>query len=435
MTLLNNKQTLKQLFSLQGDRTLWAIFFFLSAISLIEVYSAASSLISTRGVYSVMSAHFKYQLIGFICVWLFHNIPCRYFKSLTPAWLIIVLMLAYLLMFGEKVNDGARWINLFGLRFQPSEFAKGLLVLIVAFILSTYQTKKSTDRHAFKYIMIFASVTCLLILPENFSTAFILFSVIVAMMFFGRVPMKQLGKLFGVLALFGVVAYGTVKILPMDKITKAVPSLHRLDNFVSRIDRFTESKEDEFKNSKDSIIRNYHFDINKEPQVGHANIAIAKSNVLGCGPGNSKERDFLYQAYSDFIFAIIIEELGLVGGAGVILLYIILLFRASRIANRCERNFPAFLVLGLAILIVAQAAVNMSVAVGLIPVTGQPLPLISRGGSSIIATSIYFGMMLSVSRFAKKRQPATNTEKTETTPQTTTNIVNEQEFQSDSGIE
>ena len=171
--------------------------------------------------------------------------------------------------------------------------------------------------------------------------------------------------------------------------------------------------------------------------MGHAKIAIAKSNIIGCGPGNSKERDFLPQAYSDFIFAIIIEELGLVGGAAVVFLYIILLFRASRIANRCERNFPAFVVLGLAMLIVIQALVNMSVAVGLIPVTGQPLPLISRGGSSILVTSIYFGMMISVSRFAKQRQPAAEagnaTDHNTDLPEKQT-VVNNTEFQSDEGI-
>jgi hypothetical protein len=145
------------------------------------------------------------------------------------------------------------------------------------------------------------------------------------------------------------------------------------------------------------------FDIQKEPQVGHAHIAIAKSNIIGCGPGNSRERDFLPQAYSDFIFAIIIEELGLVGGAVIVLLYIIILFRASRIASRCERNFPAFLILGLAMLIVVQAAINMSVAVGLIPVTGQPLPLISKGGTSTIINCIFIGAMLSVSISAKKK--------------------------------
>ena len=207
-------------------------------------------------------------------------------------------------------------------------------------------------------------------------------------------------------------------VLTTDAIVEKVPILHRLNNFTARIDRFMGLNQGEASDSTKQL-KAKDFDIQKEPQVGHAHIAIAKSNIIGCGPGNSRERDFLPQAYSDFIFAIIIEELGLVGGAVVVLLYIILLFRASRIANRCERNFPAFVILGLAMLIVVQAAVNMSVAVGLIPVTGQPLPLVSRGGSSIMVTSIYFGMMISISHFAKKRDIAKSTpEDTEIPPET-----------------
>lgn len=437
MTLPSSKSSLKQLFALQGDRTLWAIFFILAAVSLIEVYSAASALALKNGILTTVFGHFKFLMIGFVLVWIFHNIPCRWFKLWAPGWILFTLLLAFLPLFGEKVNDGARWINLFGIKFQPSEFAKGSLIVIVAIILSTYQTKKGTDRHAFKYILIFTIITCFLIFIENFSTAFILFLTVVLMMVFGRVPMKQIGKLFCVLAVIGAVFVGAVKVLPIDKIVEHAPMLHRLSNFTARINRFAGSERNKTEESGDSIVKKWGFDIKKEPQVGHAKIAIAKSNIIGCGPGNSKERDFLPQAYSDFIFAIIIEELGLVGGAAVVFLYIILLFRASRIANRCERNFPAFVVLGLAMLIVIQALVNMSVAVGLIPVTGQPLPLISRGGSSILVTSIYFGMMISVSRFAKQRQPAAEasnaTDHNTDLPEKQT-VVNNTEFQSDEGI-
>ncbi|MBQ7742894.1 MAG: FtsW/RodA/SpoVE family cell cycle protein [Bacteroidaceae bacterium] len=429
MTIPNNKETIKKLFSLRGDKTLWAIFFILTAISLIEVYSATSTLTYASGnIYKPILGHAINLLVGFFCIFIFHNIPCRWFKFWMPAWVVFVAMLFFLLIFGTKVNDGARWIDIMGIRFQPSEFAKGSLVVIVAFILSAYQTKKGTDRHAFKYIIIITFITCFLIFLENFSTAGILFIVVLLMMYFGRIPLKQLGKLLlwlivGVLALIIL-----AKVLTTEALVEKVPLLHRLTNFTARIDRFTGSKVKEADSTKQLTEKD--FDIRKEPQVGHAHIAIAKSNIIGCGPGNSRERDFLPQAYSDFIFAIIIEELGLLPAALIVLLYIMILFRASRIANRCKGSFPAFVILGLAMLIVVQAAVNMSVAVGLIPVTGQPLPLISRGGSSIMVTSIYFGMMISISRFAKKRLPEDNApQPAGDAEEATPTVVNEEEFQ------
>lgn len=434
MTGTIKKASFKQYFALQGDKALWIIFFVLSAVSLIEVYSAASALALKNGIMGTVFGHFKFLMIGFFVAWIFHNIPCRLFKYGVAAWLILIVLLVFLPLFGEKVNDGARWINIMGIKFQPSEFAKGTLIIIVSIILSSYQSAKSADHHAFKYIMWLTCITCGLIFLENASTAIILFTTVVAMMIFGRVPRKQLGILAGVIALLACIGITLISVLPMHRIIETVPALHRLDNFVARIDRFSDSKEDKYASSKDSVVAKWHFDIKEEPQVGHANIAIAKSNIIGCGPGNSKERDFLPQAYSDFIFAIIIEELGLLGGAAVVFLYIILLFRASRIANQCERNFPAFLVLGLAMLITLQALVNMSVAVGLIPVTGQPLPLISRGGSSIIATSMYFGMMISVSRFAKKRADLGAKKSQASEEPQTESLINAEEYASDKGI-
>lgn len=436
MTLPNNKASLKKLFSLQGDKTLWAIFFILAAISLIEVYSAASTLTFASGnIYKPILGHATNLFIGFICIFVFHNIPCGLFKLWIPAWVVFLAFLVFLLLFGTKVNDGARWIDIFGIHFQPSEFAKGGLIVIVAFLLSAYQTKTGADPHAFKYILIATGITCLLIFLENFSTAFILFLVVFLMMICGRIPLRQLGKLTGGLIALAIVGIIAAKALTTEAIVEKVPALHRLTNFTARIDRFlgTDGNDAAAADStKQTSAKD--FDIQKEPQVGHARIAIAKSHLIGCGPGNSRERDFLPQAYSDFIFAIILEELGLLGGAAIVLLYIILLFRASRIAARCERNFPAFVILGLALLIVVQAAINMSVAVGLIPVTGQPLPLISRGGSSIMVTSIYLGMMISISRFAKKRDKTPKGQPELTEAEQPAPVVNEAAFQSAEGM-
>jgi len=175
---------------------------------------------------------------------------------------------------------------------------------------------------------------------------------------------------------------------------------HRADTWKSRIDKFLNSKE----------VAPNEFDLDKDAQVAHANIAIASSNIVGKGPGNSVERDFLSQAFSDFIYAIIIEEMGIVGAIVVCMLYIILLFRTATIANRCENIFPALLIMGLALLLVTQAMFNMLVAVGLVPVTGQPLPLISKGGTSTIINCIYMGVILSVSYSAKKKDEAAVTD-------------------------
>lgn len=194
----------------------------------------------------------------------------------------------------------------------------------------------------------------------------------------------------GILAMFGLF---TLLNLPEDQNSGVydVPGLHRVYTWKQRIDRHSSD-----------VVPPDSFDLDKNAQRAHANIAIASCNVVGKMPGNSVERDFLSQAFSDFIYAIIIEEMGLWGAVLVVFLYIVLLFRAGRIASRCERSFPAFLAMGLALLLVTQAVLNMLVAVGLLPVTGQTLPLISRGGTSTIINSIYIGMILSVSRYARK---------------------------------
>ena len=305
MTIPNDKASLRKIFTLQGDKTLWAIFFILVAISLIEVYSAASTLTFSSGnIFKPILGHAVNLLVGFVCVWIFHNIPCGWFKFWLPAWVVFVALLIFLPLFGTKVNDGARWIDILGIRFQPSEFAKGSLIVIVAFFLSAYQTKKGADRHAFKYILLFTGITCFFIFLENFSTAAILFLVVVLMMYFGRVPLKQLGTLMLWLIGLGIGVILLAKVLSADAIVEKVPMLHRLTNFTARIDRFL-GKDDQAASDSTRQLSAKDFDIQKEPQVGHAHIAIAKSNIFGCGPGNSRERDFLPQAYSDFIFAII----------------------------------------------------------------------------------------------------------------------------------
>ena len=414
-----NSKTLTNIF--KGDKVVWMIFFFLCLISIVEVFSASSQLMYKGGNYlAPIMKHIGILFVGFVCMVMTLNVPCRYFKVLTPFLLVIAfLSLIYVLLAGESVNGSQRWVSFIGIQFQPSEIAKGTMILATAQILSAMQTANGADKNACKYILIVWTCIVPFIFLENFSTAALLSSVILMMMIIGRVPMNQIGKLMGVVALLGIIAFAGVMTLghvkaedPNKNLTEQVAQqeeeshgvfasvFHRADTWKARIMKFTNNKPI----PPDSV------DLDKDAQVAHSNIVVATSNVVGKGPGNSVERDFLSQAFSDFIYAIIIEEMGIEGAFFVALLYIILLFRTGRIANRCENNFPALLAMGLALLLVTQALFNMCVAVGLAPVTGQPLPLISKGGTSTIINCIYLGAILSVSRTAKK-MPESNDEK------------------------
>ena len=398
----------------KGDKVIWMVFFFLCMISIVEVFSASSNLTyKSQNYLGPIVFHTVTIILGAVVAVVTLNIPCRYFKLMTPFLLIItIILLLWVLATGEKTGDASRWINFFGLTFQPSEIAKGTVVLATAQILSAMQRENGADKKAFKYILCIVSPIALLIMVENLSTAALLCSVVFLMMFIGRVPLIQLGKLMGVVVGLGLVglllimAVGNDNNVVVDKAkteqvsapkekSKLEKILHRADTWKSRIKKF----------SNKEVITPDQYDLDKDAQVAHANIAIVSSNIIGKGPGQSVERDFLSQAFSDFIFAIVIEELGIIGASFVVLLYIVLLYRTARIASRCENNFPAFLAMGLALLLVIQAAFNMLVAVGIAPVTGQPLPLISKGGTSTIINCAYIGVILSVSRSAKKRQP------------------------------
>ena len=404
----------------KGDKVIWMVFFFLCMISIIEVFSASSNLTyKSQNYMGPIIYHSLMILAGVVVAVVTLNIPCRYFKLMTPFLLLISgLTLFWVLIGGESINGANRVISIMGFTFQPSEIAKGTMVLVTAQILSAMQREMGADRKAFKYILCILLPTTFLIGIENLSTAALLFGVIVLMMFIGRVPMSQMGKLVGSCAVLAIV--GVVLILALGSIgdttdtssltetvatnTKAEPNednsiksggiFHRFTTQRNRILKFVDKKN----------VPPEEYDLEENYQVGHANIAIASADIIGKGPGNSVERDYLPQAFSDFIFAIIIEEMGILGATFVVFLYIVLLYRAARIASRCENNFPAFLIMGLWLLLVVQATFNMMVAVGLAPVTGQPLPLISKGGTSTIINCAYIGAILSVSRSAKMKR-------------------------------
>ena len=399
----------------KGDKVIWIVFFMLCMISLVEVFSASSNLTykSNNFIMPIMKHAIMLAVGGFIAV-VITNIPCRYFKLATPFLILIsVATLLWVLFAGESINGANRVIEIVGQTFQPSEIAKGTIILSEAQILSAMQTERGADRKAFKHILVIALPMIFLIGLENLSTALLLFASMFLLMFIGRVPWIQLGKLAGIcvgLALMGILLIEIVgddtkvedsKLTKVEKVEKpkkergAIEKMfHRADTWKARINKFTD----------DTEVDPQDYDLDKDAQVAHANIAIVSSNVIGKGPGNSVERDFLAQAFSDFIYAIIIEEMGLFGAALVVFLYIVLLFRTARIANRCDNNFPAFLCMGFALMLVIQASANMLVAVGIVPVTGQPLPLISKGGTSTIINCAYIGAILSVSRTAKKKQ-------------------------------
>lgn len=408
-----NSKTLSNIF--KGDKVIWMVFFFLCVISVIEVFSASSELTYKGGNYMApILRHIGLLILGIASMVVTLNIQCKYFKIITPFLLLgSILLLLIVWVTGNATNGASRWIGIMGFQFQPSEFAKGAMVLATAQILSAMQTENGADKHALKYILLIWFAVVPLIFIENFSTAALLSAVVFMMMIIGRVPGKQLGIILALVVGIMAVALSVIWITGTDQselenknaLTEQVDKanenagkdkkiLHRMDTWKSRINKFLAHKD----------VPPSEVDLDKDAQVAHANIAIATSNGYGKGPGNSVERDFLSQAFSDFIFAIIIEEMGIEGAIAVAFLYITLLFRTGKIARRCENNFPALLAMGLALLLVTQALFNMCVAVGLAPVTGQPLPLISRGGTSTIINCVYIGVILSISRSAKKKE-------------------------------
>lgn len=430
-----NVKSLQNVF--KGDKVVWMIFFFLCMISIIEVYSASSSLSYKGGnFWGPIIYHAVMLAIGWVAMVFVLNVECRYFKLATPIFLIVSVFLLYIVMgIGSVTNGASRWISIFGIQFQPSELGKGALIMTIAQLLSAMQTDYGADRKAIKYILFVSGVVILPIFSENLSTAALLFLTVIFMMVIGRVSMKQIGKLMGVIFLF--VALGlafvmfagnsdnaevdnrkqnlteqTAKRQEQKKETGIIAKVfHRADTWKARINKFFNHK----------YVAPKDFDLDKDAQVAHANIAIASSNIVGKGPGNSNERDFLSQAFSDFIYAIIIEEMGILGAFVVLALYVILFIRVGIIARRCENSFPTFLAMGLAFLLVSQAMFNMAVAVGLAPVTGQPLPLISKGGTSSIINCVYIGAILSISRSAKRR---TNSKKEENHQGLTVTVAN-----------
>jgi len=379
---------------LKGDTTLWIVFIGLCILSIIEMYSASSTLAYKAANHTApLLRHVGFLTGGVLIAFAVHLVPYKYIRIVSYFGLVLsAALLVFVLFKGHSENDAARWLVIGGIQFQPSELAKLSVIIVAADLVSRIRDNTKDEWIYFRNTVIMLLAICGLILLENFSTAFILFVVVFIMMFIGRISIKYLGSMAAILVVALVIGYGAVKAIPED----SMPHMFkRAYTWVARIERHSDK---EGKTNKYVIN-----DKNRQEKYGQ--IAIARGGVFGVMPGNSVERDYLPQAYSDFIFSIIVEEMGLIGGIVVIILYLILLFRAGQIATKCSSVFPAILVIGLSVMIVIQTFINMSVATSLIPVTGQPLPLISRGGTSILITCIYFGIILGITRQIKEEAP------------------------------
>ena len=373
----------------KGDKTIWCIFIVLAIISLLEVFSASSTIVYRQhNHWGPIMRHAVFLIIGFASVMALQRIPTRYFSTLLLLLPVSWILLLVTMFIGTDVNGAQRWLGIGAFTIQPSEIAKLAMIGFVAFFLSKQKGENKT--FIFKLLLAAILITCALIVTENLSTACLLFVVCYLMMFIGQVDLKKLGLIALVCIGSVLLLFGMLKVIPEKAMQDYMPD--RFSTWKARFDRHNDTTIA----STDSIGGKPYKITDDNYQVSHAKIAIANGGIVGL-PGSGVERDFLPQAYSDFIFAIILEEMGLFGGVLTMMLYIALMIRAGVLASKTEKIFPRYLLLGSALIITIQALANMAVAVNLIPVTGQPLPLISRGGTSTIITCFYFGIILACS--------------------------------------
>jgi cell division protein FtsW len=372
--------TNRLLAELKGDRTIWMIVILLSLFSMLIVYSSTGKIayVEREGD----TAYFLFSQFAIICVGWFAMYICykmhySRFSKIAPYLLAVAIpLLAFTLVFGVNINDAKRWIRLFGITFQTSDFAKIVLVMYVARAIASKQDRIKEFREAFVPIILPIVIVCGLIAPADLSTAIILFATCFAMMFVGRIEIKYLVAL----VMAGVTAFAMICLVGL--YTNLVPRVH---TWIERVRAFMSNEDEGY-------------------QIMQAKIAIARGEFLGIGPGHSLQRNYLPSPYSDYIYSMICEEYGLFGAFLILALYILLLVRVTRLVTNSSKAFGAMLAMGMCLLIVIQAVTNMSVSVNLIPVAGLTLPLISRGGTSFLFMSIAFGMILSVSKQQEKEQ-------------------------------
>jgi len=376
--------------SLKGDKGIWSFVALLALFSFMPVFSASSNLAymnhGTGNTLGYLLKHAMHIMFGFFILYNIQKVPYHYFRGISRVLLPFVwLLLGYTLFFGVEQGSATRWIQVpfVGISFQTSALASIVLMMFVARYLSKTQVEPLTFKSSFIDLWIPVGVTLALILPNNFSTAALIFAMVVMLTFIGNYPLKYIGAIMGMgiamFAFFIIVAKVVEKTNPEN-----TPKVFgRVKTWENRVESF-------FNNSDENSDDNY--------QIEKAKTAIASGGVYGLGPGKSVQKNFLPQSSSDFIFAIIVEEYGLIGGLGVLVLYLLLFFRFIIAAHKANSPFGKFLVVGLGFPIIFQALINMGVAVQLLPVTGQTLPLVSSGGSSIWMTCIAIGIIISVTK-------------------------------------
>jgi Bacterial cell division membrane protein len=380
----------------EGDKVIWRIIIFLFLFSILAIFSSSSKLAAMDNYkhstyWYLIHRHLVFLIAGAVAMFLFHRIPISVYKNFSTVAIVASIgLLLYMLMFGETLNDGTRWISIGGFRFQPIEVAKISVVLYLASILenNAFDDFKSVTR---KIILPIGSI-CIFTFIAGTSIGILLGIICLSILFIGGLKIQHFLKICG-LAIAGLI------ILVILGLTLHWPP--RVVTAVNRIEAFFEGKKNEQNadntNTGNSIAK-------RNTQSDYAKMAVASGGLIGKGPGNSTQRHLLPHPYSDFVFAIIIEEYGLIIGIIILLAYMTLLYRAAVIAKKCTRIFSSVMVLGLMLMIVFQALLNMGVCVGIFPVTGQPLPLISLGGTSILCTCAAFGIILSVSRAADNQE-------------------------------
>jgi len=375
----------------KGDRVIWAIVVLLTLLSLLAVYSSTGTLAykMSKSTESYLFKQFAFITIGVLIIYFAHRVNYTLYSRLSLILFIVSIpLLMYTLVFGDRLNDASRWIKLpiINLTFQTSDMAKLALFMYLSRQLSRKQNVIKDFRKGFLPLIVPVGVICLLIAPANLSTALLIGAISLLLMFIGRVSVKHI-LLTIALAAVPVILLITLAVSTYNKEENktddlpAILNVGRIPTWIKRVQDFVYADKEE-----------------TAYQVQQAKIAIAKGGWLGLGPGNSEQRNFLPHPYSDFIYAIIIEEYGLMGGALVMLVYLIFLLRSIRIFKRCPFAFGAFLALGLSFTLAIQAMANMAVNVNLFPVTGVTLPLVSMGGSSFLFTCLAIGIILSVAR-------------------------------------
>lgn len=378
----------------KGDRTLWVVLIFLSLISLVIVYSATGKLAyreANGNTLYFLAKQVAFILAGFgIMLFLINVVPVVFYFRISPLLIILTFLTLILAIIqykytGSTDKETSRSLTLPFFSFQPAELAKIALVMYASRLLSKAQRTEDELKNAFFWITGVSAGVCFLIFLSNFSTAALVFFTIIILMLIARVSYKYILSLMGMGIVVVMLIYASASVFP-----DSIGSIGRVQTVKSRIDDF--------------FIGDKKEEVTGTKQEEYALLAIFEGGIMGKGPGNSEVSNYMEAGYNDFIYAIFIEEYGFVGGAVLALLYLILLFRGVIIVRRCDRTFPAFMVTGLVLLMTFQAFINMAVSVGAVPVTGQPLPWISMGGSSMLFTAASFGIILAVSANNQKNK-------------------------------